>query len=314
RRVLFRSRGQRAQLGAGPVPQPVPGRLLPARGDEHRRHRGGLAVPARPGGRTGQQPAAPGRNRRPELAGEPEHRAAVDHRAGGVAQLRLPHGGLPGRPAGDPGSPVRGGPAGRRRPVGAVPLRHPPDVAADAAVRGGGHRHRLPSALRGAVRHDAGRTALLDAVGLVPHLQPVRVRQLRIRRGRQLGAVRRHRRSVRVAVPAVESEGLMEGAVTLRRRDRVARTVLYAVLLAGLAVVVAPFVWMVLSSFKPEGEIRRVPPTWWPETFTLDNYVRLFSHLDFPRYFVNSVLVAGLITVGNLVFCSAVGYALAKLR
>ena len=106
----------------------------------------------------------------------------------------------------------------------------------------------------------------------------------------------------------------MEGAVTLRRRDRVARTVLYAVLLAGLAVVVAPFVWMVLSSFKPEGEIRRVPPTWWPETFTLDNYVRLFSQLDFPRYFVNSVLVAGLITVGNLVFCSAVGYALAKLR
>lgn len=106
----------------------------------------------------------------------------------------------------------------------------------------------------------------------------------------------------------------MEGAVTLRRRDRVARTVLYAVLLAGLAVVVAPFAWMVLSSFKPEGEIRRVPPTWWPETFTLDNYVRLFSQLDFPRYFVNSVLVAGLITVGNLVFCSAVGYALAKLR
>ncbi|MFS8521081.1 MAG: carbohydrate ABC transporter permease [Micromonosporaceae bacterium] len=106
----------------------------------------------------------------------------------------------------------------------------------------------------------------------------------------------------------------MEGTVMLRRRDRIARTVLYAVLLAGLVVVVAPFAWMVLSSFKPEGEIRRVPPTWWPETFTLDNYVRLFSQLDFPRYFVNSVLVAGLITVGNLVFCSAVGYALAKLR
>lgn len=106
----------------------------------------------------------------------------------------------------------------------------------------------------------------------------------------------------------------MAGTGMLRRRDRVARAVLYAVLLAGLVVVVAPFVWMVLSSFKPEGEIRRVPPTWWPETFTLDNYVQLFSRLDFPRYFLNSVLVAGLITGGNVVFCSAVGYALAKLR
>lgn len=106
----------------------------------------------------------------------------------------------------------------------------------------------------------------------------------------------------------------MAGTGMLRRRDRVARVVLYTVLLAGLVVVVAPFVWMVLSSFKPEGEIRRVPPTWWPETFTLDNYVQLFSRLDFPRYFLNSVLVAGLITVGNVVFCSAVGYALAKLR
>jgi len=33
----------------------------------------------------------------------------------------------------------------------------------------------------------------------------------------------------------------MEGTVMLRRRDRIARTVLYAVLLAGLVVVVAPF-------------------------------------------------------------------------
>jgi len=99
----------------------------------------------------------------------------------------------------------------------------------------------------------------------------------------------------------------------LRRRDRVARITLYAVLLAGLLVVVGPFLWMLLSSFKPEGEIRRVPPSWWPEHFTLGNYDRLFNQLDFPRYFGNSVLVALLVTVGNLLFCSALGYALAKL-
>ena len=47
---------------------------------------------------------------------------------------------------------------------------------------------------------------------------------------------------------------------------------------------------------------------------TLDNYRTLFTELDFPTYFVNSVVVAIAVTVGNLVFCSMLGYALAKLR
>jgi multiple sugar transport system permease protein len=101
---------------------------------------------------------------------------------------------------------------------------------------------------------------------------------------------------------------------SLRHRDMVARATLYTVLIAGLLVVVGPFIWMLLSSVKPEREIRRVPPTWWPEQFTLANYQELFARLDFPRYFTNSVVVAVLVTAGNLVFCSALGYALAKLR
>ncbi|MFJ6199925.1 carbohydrate ABC transporter permease [Micromonospora sp. NPDC092111] len=100
----------------------------------------------------------------------------------------------------------------------------------------------------------------------------------------------------------------------LRTRDRVAKTVLYVVLVLGLLAVVGPFVWMALSSLKPEREIRQVPPTWWPETITLDNFRELFSRLDFPLYFFNSALVATLVTIGNLLFCSLVGYALAKLR
>jgi multiple sugar transport system permease protein len=102
--------------------------------------------------------------------------------------------------------------------------------------------------------------------------------------------------------------------VRLRGRDRAARISLYAVLAVGMLVVVGPFVWMALSSLKPEGEIRSVPPTWWPETVTLENYRELFSRLDFPLYFTNSVIVASLVTAGNLLFCSALGYALAKLR
>ncbi|OLF19594.1 carbohydrate ABC transporter permease [Actinophytocola xanthii] len=98
-----------------------------------------------------------------------------------------------------------------------------------------------------------------------------------------------------------------------RRRDRRARLVLHVLLGLGLVAMVGPFVWMVLSSFKPEEEIRRVPITWLPEDPTLANYAELFSRLDFPTYFTNSVVVAVLTTAGNLLFCSAAGYALAKL-
>jgi len=99
-----------------------------------------------------------------------------------------------------------------------------------------------------------------------------------------------------------------------RSRDRVARLVLYAVLIAGLAMMIIPFVWTVVSSIKPGLELRAVPPTWWPERFTLGNYRELFTRLDFPRYFTNSAVVAFLVTAGNLGICSATGYALAKLR
>ncbi|MBA2955940.1 ABC transporter permease subunit [Nocardioides sp. MAH-18] len=89
---------------------------------------------------------------------------------------------------------------------------------------------------------------------------------------------------------------------------------LYAVLAGGLVLVVIPFVWMLVSSIKPEAEVRAVPPTWLPQTVTADNYDTLFTKLDFPTYFLNSVIVALAITVGNVVFCSMLGYALAKLE
>jgi multiple sugar transport system permease protein len=89
---------------------------------------------------------------------------------------------------------------------------------------------------------------------------------------------------------------------------------LYVVMVGGLFFVVIPFVWMVLSSFKPEGEVMTTPPTWWPQTPTTENYDQLFTRLDFPRYFANSAIVAGVTALGNVVFCSMLGYALAKLQ
>jgi multiple sugar transport system permease protein len=92
------------------------------------------------------------------------------------------------------------------------------------------------------------------------------------------------------------------------------RWFMYAALIIGMILVVGPFLWMVLGSLKTQAELLRLPPTWWPEAPTLANYERLFERLSFPRYFFNSTVVAVAITAGNLVFCSMIGYALAKLK
>jgi len=89
---------------------------------------------------------------------------------------------------------------------------------------------------------------------------------------------------------------------------------LYLLLAVALVVVVAPFAWMVLGSVKTNAELRQVPPTWWPESPTMDNYTELFARLSFGQYFFNSTVVAVVVTAGNLLFCSMVGYALGMLE
>ena len=93
-----------------------------------------------------------------------------------------------------------------------------------------------------------------------------------------------------------------------------ASIVLYVLLTLGLVLMIAPFVWMVLGSFKPQGEFLRLPPTWLPEQPTTGNFQRLVDQLDLPRFFFNSLVVAVAVTLGNLVFAPMLGYALAKLQ
>jgi multiple sugar transport system permease protein len=108
--------------------------------------------------------------------------------------------------------------------------------------------------------------------------------------------------------PALEDQGRVSDA------EKRSPWWLYAVLGVGLLAMSLPFIWMLVSSVKPEAEVRQVPPTWLPETFTLENYQTLFDRLSFPTYFFNSTLVAIVVTLGNVVFCSMLGYALAKLE
>ncbi|MFI9598576.1 carbohydrate ABC transporter permease [Streptomyces sp. NPDC052043] len=100
-----------------------------------------------------------------------------------------------------------------------------------------------------------------------------------------------------------------------RRRPagRVRTPLLYTIASVGLLLMAAPFLWMALSAFKTKKDLTASPPVWIPSEWTLSNFSELLDQLDMPRYFMNSLLVAMLVTVCNLLFCSMLGYALAKL-
>ncbi|MGW3951084.1 carbohydrate ABC transporter permease [Streptomyces sp. NPDC004752] len=101
-----------------------------------------------------------------------------------------------------------------------------------------------------------------------------------------------------------------------RRRIRQAwgRPWLYGPLFGCLLLMITPFLWMLSGSLKPEADIRKFPPDLIPRHPTFTNYRQLFSSLDFTTMFTNSVIVALAVTAGNLLFCSMLGYALAKLE
>lgn len=99
-----------------------------------------------------------------------------------------------------------------------------------------------------------------------------------------------------------------------RRPIRWSRGATYTALVVGLLLTLMPFIWMALGSFKTQGELLQRPITWWPQNPTLDNYERWLSQLNYGQYFTNSIVVAVAVVLGNIIFCSMVGYALAKMQ
>ena len=88
----------------------------------------------------------------------------------------------------------------------------------------------------------------------------------------------------------------------------------YLVLVIGLIAMIAPFLWMLSTSFKSTKAIFRFPPDWIPAQPTLAHYQKLFETLDFLTPFKNTVIVAVSITFLSLLICSMAGYAFAKFR
>jgi multiple sugar transport system permease protein len=105
---------------------------------------------------------------------------------------------------------------------------------------------------------------------------------------------------------------MMVSNVRIKFSNWLERGVLWLVMLIVATAMFLPFVWMVLSSFKPYQEILSLHPTLWPKQFTLGNYVTLTSELPFLRYFLNSASISTIVTLFILFTSSLCGFVFAK--
>jgi multiple sugar transport system permease protein len=77
---------------------------------------------------------------------------------------------------------------------------------------------------------------------------------------------------------------------------------------------VAPFLWMILTSLKTLGEAMQIPPTILPELTKWSNYKEVFTSLPFGSFYLNTVIMTGGIVIGQIIFCSMAGYAFARIN
>ncbi|MCB0071494.1 MAG: carbohydrate ABC transporter permease [Caldilineaceae bacterium] len=118
--------------------------------------------------------------------------------------------------------------------------------------------------------------------------------------------------AVPAEAPVVQSTA--RGWQSRRTRRRVGAWTSHALLLVGAVVMVIPFVWMVSTSFKAAGKTFVYPPQWIPDPFVWQNYPDMWTALPFNHFFVNSIKIASLATLGQLLTCSMGGFTFGVLR
>lgn len=102
---------------------------------------------------------------------------------------------------------------------------------------------------------------------------------------------------------------------SLRRIGKgLSRGLLYILLILGGLVMIVPFAWMISTSLKSGQYVLSMPPQLIPNPATFDSYRRIFELYPIGRMLFNSLLVAGLTTIGQLVTCSMAAYAFARLK
>lgn len=90
------------------------------------------------------------------------------------------------------------------------------------------------------------------------------------------------------------------------------KAVIYVLLTIMAVYFLSPFVYMLFSTFKSEAEAIAYPPSLFPAEWKFSNYVDAWTAQPFGTYLINSILVTGGTTLGQIISCSLVAYGFAR--
>jgi len=88
----------------------------------------------------------------------------------------------------------------------------------------------------------------------------------------------------------------------------------YSILIFFALCMFVPFFAMVSLSFSQNNQIFSYPPSIFPKNFSLSNYINVFSSIPIAKYFFNSLIVATITTLGQVIFSAFAGYGFARLK
>lgn len=86
------------------------------------------------------------------------------------------------------------------------------------------------------------------------------------------------------------------------------------VLLVAAALTLGPVIWTLSTSLRSPAESFTLPPQFIPTDPDLTPYIEVFQQIDMALLVLNSALVTGLITIGQMLSAALAGYAFARLR
>lgn len=95
---------------------------------------------------------------------------------------------------------------------------------------------------------------------------------------------------------------------------RISHGVLFVVLLALGITMTIPFVWSLSASFKNNNEIFAYPVSWIPQVFRWSNYQEVCERIPFITYYLNTLKLAVIVTLGQLFTCSLAAYSFSKMH
>jgi multiple sugar transport system permease protein len=87
----------------------------------------------------------------------------------------------------------------------------------------------------------------------------------------------------------------------------------HLILLPLALLMLAPMIWMLLTSIQTLAETQRFPPVM-PSGVRWQNYREVLELSPFPRWFLNSLIVTVVVVISNLALCSLAGYAFARIK